>query len=73
MILGLSMTREMDFNTHWQQAFAAARAAAGKDRPSVFGFHAGTKSELLFPRAFRWLIGPFHKIGRLKKRRNSSP
>jgi hypothetical protein len=57
----LGVAREMNFHALGQQAFASALATTGKDRPSAFGLHAGTESKLLFPRAFRWLIGAFHK------------
>jgi len=61
VILGLGVAREMDFYALGQQAFASALTTTGKNRPSAFCLHAGTESELLFPRAFRWLIGAFHK------------
>ena len=67
----LCMTGEVNLDTHWQQALASMLAAAGKNRTTILGFHAGTKSELLFARALRWLIGAFHKkslISLIKKR-----
>jgi hypothetical protein len=42
---------EVDLDTHWQEALASALAAAGKNRATVLGFHAGTKSKLLLARA----------------------
>ena len=60
-VLSLGMAREMNFDALRQEALASTLAAAGKNCPSAFGLHAGTESELLFPRAFRWLIGAFHK------------
>ena len=66
----------MNLDTHWQEAFAAALAAAGKNRTAVLGFHACAESELLFARALGWLVCAFHKKslsnGSVEKRRNIS-
>ncbi len=46
---GLGMTCEVDFHAFRQEAFATSLTTARKNRATVFCFHAGTESKLLFP------------------------
>jgi hypothetical protein len=57
----LGVAGEMNFDALREQTLAAALTAAGKSGTTGFGLHAGTEPELLFPCAFGWLIGAFHK------------
>jgi len=55
------MARVMRFDALWEQAFAAALAAAGQGRAAPFCFHAGTKTMLMFACSLGWLVSAFHK------------
>lgn len=64
MILGSGsgVTGKVDFNTFWQQAFAAMLATTIQNRTSAFGFHASAESKLLLAGPLGWLIGAFHYL-----------
>jgi len=51
----------VNLHTLGQQTFTTALAAAGKNRPAVFGLHAGAEPELLLAGALGRLVGAFHK------------
>jgi hypothetical protein len=59
--LRLRVTRVVELNAFREQAFAATLSPARQCRAAAFGFHARTKTMLLFPCALRWLVSPFHK------------
>ena len=55
-----------DFDTLGQQAFATALATAAQDRAATLRFHSSAKTELALTRALAWLVGAFHKVGKIK-------
>jgi hypothetical protein len=55
-----------DLDTLGQQAFATALAAAAQNRAATLRFHSSAKTELALARALAWLVGAFHKIGKIK-------
>jgi hypothetical protein len=55
------MAHVMPFDAFWEQAFAAALAAACQGRAPRFRLHAGTKTMLTFACSLGWLVGTFHK------------
>jgi hypothetical protein len=59
--LRLRMARVMPSNSLWEQALAAALAAACQGRAAPFCLHAGTKTMLPFACSLGWLVSAFHK------------
>jgi hypothetical protein len=55
------MARVMPFRALWEQAFAAALAAARQCGPASFCFHPGAKTMLTFACSLRRLVSAFHK------------
>jgi hypothetical protein len=53
----------MSVNALWEQAFAAALAAARESGATGFGSHPGAETVLAFPRSLGWLISALHKTG----------
>jgi hypothetical protein len=60
-VLRLRMTRVVQLDALWEQAFAAALAAACQSRAAPFCFHAGTEPMLTFACSLGWLVSAFHK------------
>jgi hypothetical protein len=58
-----------DLDTLGQQAFATALATAAQNRAAALRFHSSAKTELALTRALAWLIGAFHKIGKMEPAR----
>ena len=55
-----------DLDTLGQQAFATTLAPAAQNRAATLRFHSSAKTELALARALAWLVGAFHKIGKIK-------
>jgi hypothetical protein len=68
VMLCLGMTPKMPFDAFREQALAPALTPAGERGATPFGFHAGTKTVLLFARAFGWLVSAFHKTAKSFRR-----
>ncbi len=60
--LGFGMAGEVDFDTLWQQALAAALAAAAQNGAPTLGLHPRAKAKLLLPGALAGLVGAFHML-----------
>jgi hypothetical protein len=58
------MASIISLNALWEQAFTTALSPARKRRTAAFGFHAGTKTVLMFPCSFGRLVSPFHKTAK---------
>ena len=58
-----------DLDTLGQQAFATALPTATQNRAATFRFHSSPKPELALTRALAWLVGAFHKIGKIERER----
>jgi hypothetical protein len=58
-----------DLDTLGQQAFATALAAPAQNRAAALRFHSSAKTKLALTRALAWLVGAFHKIGKMEPAR----
>ena len=67
--LGFGVPGVGDLDTLGQQAFATALATAAQDRAATLRFHSSAKTELALTRALAWLVGAFHKIGKMEPAR----
>jgi hypothetical protein len=52
----------MDLNALRKQPLAAMTTATGKNRATILGLHARTKTELLLAGPLGGLIGAFHNV-----------
>ena len=65
---GLRVAGVMNIDAHWEKTTASALAATGEDCTTVLSLHPRAESKLTFTRAFRGLIGAFHRPGAGGKR-----
>ncbi len=56
------MAGEVDFDTLWQEALAAALAAAAQNGAPTLGLHPRAKAKLLLPCTLTWSVGAFHML-----------
>ncbi len=63
---GFGVPGVWDLDTLGQQAFATALAPAAQNRAATLRFHSSAKTELALTRALAWLVGAFHKIGKME-------
>ena len=66
---GFGVPGVWDLDTLGQQAFATALAPAAQNRAATLRFHSSAKTELALTRALAWLVGAFHKIGKMEPAR----